>query len=26
VTVTVNPLPVINAGLDQTVCDGVNVS
>lgn len=26
VTVTVNPLPVINAGVDQTVCDGVNVS
>lgn len=26
VSVTVNPLPVINAGLDQTVCEGVQVT
>ncbi|TNF49359.1 MAG: T9SS type B sorting domain-containing protein, partial [Bacteroidetes bacterium] len=26
VTVTVNPLPNVNAGLDQTVCDGANVT
>jgi gliding motility-associated-like protein len=26
VDVTVNPLPVVNAGVDQTVCDGVQVT
>lgn len=26
VTVTVNPLPIVNAGIDQTVCDGASVS
>ena len=26
VTVTVNPLPIINAGVDQTVCQGTNVT
>jgi gliding motility-associated-like protein len=26
VTVTVNPLPVVNAGLDQTVCAGTSVT
>lgn len=26
VTVTVNPLPVVNAGLDQTVCSGTSVT
>ena len=25
-TVTVNPLPIVNAGVDQTVCQGVNVT
>lgn len=25
-TVTVNPLPIINAGLDQTVCEGVSTT
>ena len=26
VTITVNPLPVVNAGADQTVCNGTSVT
>lgn len=26
VVVTVNPIPVVNAGVDQTVCDGISVT